>query len=93
MSLYHNALLLVRRARCRLIPDNSFSKIDTDISGADLASAKIYEGIKSGKPFMVARYGSTELATVVNYLGVKRKKRIRSHIYFMTVCNGGGRSL
>ena len=75
MSLYHNALLLVRRARCRLIPDNSFSKIDTDISGADLASAKIYEGIKSGKPFMVARYGSTELATVVNYLGVKRKKK------------------
>ena len=58
-----------------------FSKIDTDISGADLASAKIYEGIKSGKPFMVARYGSTELATVVNYLGVKRKKKESGLIY------------
>ena len=71
MSLYRKTLLLARKVRNRVAPDDSFSKIDTDVSDVEEASKRIYDGIVGGKPFMVARYGSTELATVVNYLGVK----------------------
>ena len=71
MSLYRKTLLLARKVRNRVAPDDSFSKIDTDVSDVEEASKRIYDGIVGGKPFMVARYGSTEFATVVNYLGVK----------------------
>lgn len=41
----------------------------------DTASDMIYELLNSGEPCMIARYGSTELIAVVNYLGVKQKNR------------------
>lgn len=75
MHIYHNLLSLARKVRCKFYPDNSLSKIDTDINDVDTASEFIYEGIMSGKPFMVARYGSTELTTIVNYLGIKNNNR------------------
>ncbi len=37
----------------------------------DKASEMIYELLSTDKPCMVARYGSTELACLVNFLGVK----------------------
>lgn len=41
----------------------------------DKVSDMIYELLQSGKPCMIARYGSTELSAIVNYLGVKNQER------------------
>lgn len=43
-------------------------------SDPDIASQLIYESILSEKPVMIARFGSTELINIVNYLGVSDKK-------------------
>lgn len=40
----------------------------------DKASDLIYNLLASDKPCMIARLGSTELSTIVNYLGIKSKK-------------------
>jgi hypothetical protein len=37
----------------------------------DIAASVIYEKLMDEKPCMIARFGSTELITMVNYLGVK----------------------
>lgn len=47
------------------------STYDRGITDPDKASELIYNLLASGKPCMVARYGAFELATVINYLGVK----------------------
>ena len=43
---------------------------DRGITDPDEASAVIYNLISSGKPCMIARFGSTELSATANYLGV-----------------------
>lgn len=47
------------------------STYDRGITDPDKASELIYNLLASGKPCMVARYGAFELASVINYLGVK----------------------
>lgn len=47
------------------------STYDRGITDPDKASELIYNLLASGKPCMIARYGAFELASVVNYLGVK----------------------
>lgn len=71
MHIYHKCLLLAKKIKNKISVDDSSSKIDTDINAVEYASEIIHDKIISGKPFMAARYGSTELATIVNYLGVK----------------------
>lgn len=46
---------------------------DRGITDPDEASELIYKLLASGKPCMVARYGSTELMALTNYLGVIAK--------------------
>lgn len=50
------------------------STYDRGITDPDKASELIYNLLASGKPCMVARYGAFELASVINYLGVKNAK-------------------
>ena len=45
---------------------------DRGITDPDKVSELIYNLLASGKPCMIARYGGFELASVVNYLGVKK---------------------
>ena len=47
------------------------SAYDRGITDPNKVSELIYNLLASGKPCMVARYGAFELASVVNYLGVK----------------------
>lgn len=47
------------------------STYDRGITDPDKASEQIYNLLASGKPCMIARYGAFELASVINYLGVK----------------------
>jgi hypothetical protein len=52
------------------------------ITDADIASKLIYDKLMSDEPCMIARFGATELMTMVNYLGVhkKGKKNILKYI-------------
>jgi hypothetical protein len=52
------------------------------IHDADIASKLIYDKLMSKEPCMIARFGATELMTLVNYLGVHKegKKSIFKHI-------------
>ena len=47
------------------------STYDRGITDPDKASEQIHNLLASGKPCMIARYGAFELASVINYLGVK----------------------
>lgn len=49
------------------------SAYDRGITDPDKASELIYNLLASGKPCMIARYGSTELLALTNYLGVVDK--------------------
>lgn len=44
------------------------------IQDADHASNIIYETLMSNKPCMIARFGSTELSCLINYIGVTNNK-------------------
>ncbi len=46
---------------------------DRGVTDPDTASEMIYRLLASGRPCMVARYGSTEMAAVTNYIGVTAK--------------------
>lgn len=46
--------------------------IDRGIEDPEIASDLIYSTLASGNPCMIARFGSTELACIRNYLGVKK---------------------
>jgi hypothetical protein len=45
------------------------------IQDADIASKLIYDKLTSNDPCMIARFGATELMTMVNYLGIHKKGR------------------
>ncbi len=45
------------------------------VQNADLAAELIYDKLMSSDPCMIARFGAFELATMVNYLGVKEGSR------------------
>lgn len=47
------------------------STYDRGIADPDKASEQIYNLLTTGKPCMIARFGAFELASVINYLGVK----------------------
>ena len=49
------------------------STYDRGITDPDKASELIYNLLASGKPCMIARYGSTEMFAITNYLGVIAK--------------------
>ena len=49
------------------------STYDRGITDPDKASEQIYNLLASGKPCMIARYGSTEMLAITNYLGVTAK--------------------
>jgi hypothetical protein len=40
------------------------------INNADIAASIIYEALISGKPKMIARFGSTELTCLLNFIGI-----------------------
>lgn len=51
--------------------ENNFPKC---IEDAQIAYDMIYDRLNSNEPLMIARFGSTELINIVNYLGVTNKK-------------------
>ena len=62
--------LKVLRKAYHSIGSSSKSIHDYGITDPDKASDIIYDLLASGKPCMIARFGSTELIAIINYLGV-----------------------
>ncbi|MDR0385420.1 MAG: hypothetical protein LBH60_05025 [Prevotellaceae bacterium] len=62
-KIYAKAFSVKPLSRPKCIPD------------PDIAAKLIYDSLMSDKPCMIARFGATELMTMVNYLGVHRKGR------------------
>lgn len=64
------AIVALRKIYSKLFPAKT-EVYDRGITDPDKASELIYNLLASGKPCMIARYGAFELASVVNYLGVR----------------------
>lgn len=64
------AIVALRKIYSKLFPAKT-EVYDRGITDSDKASELIYNLLASGKPCMIARYGAFELASVVNYLGVR----------------------
>lgn len=64
------ALKTLQKIYCKLFSDDSV-EYNRGITDPDKASELIYNLLALGKPCMIARYGAFELASVINYLGVK----------------------
>lgn len=73
----HNITMLGLKALQKLY-SNTFYKIfrtgPTCIQDPDTASLIIYNALISNQPCMIARFGSTEMGCICNYLGVKKDK-------------------
>lgn len=64
------ALKTLQKIYCKLFSDDSV-EYNRGITDPDKASELIFNLLALGKPCMIARYGAFELASVINYLGVK----------------------
>lgn len=64
------AIVALRKIYSKLFPAKT-EVYDRGITDPDKASELIYNLLASGKPCIIARYGAFELASVVNYLGVR----------------------
>ena len=65
-------LKVLRKIYGKLFKSKS-TTYDRGITDPDEASEQIYNLLASGKPCMIARYGSTEMFAITNYLGVTAK--------------------
>lgn len=68
MQIYHAILSALRKAYLYFFKQTkTLPPCETDV---EIASELIYDKLITGRPVMIARYGSTELANVINYIGV-----------------------
>ena len=74
INLYYNFLRLLRKI-CRQYILKKYTEIPECEQDADVAALLIYNALISDKPCMIARFGSTELACLNNYISVKFHKR------------------
>jgi hypothetical protein len=65
-------LKIIRKTYTKFVKNQK--KFPSCIDNVEEASSLIVKGLENNKPFMIARFGSTELINIVNYLGIKDKK-------------------
>lgn len=75
---YHYIQRIAKRTLPFLKKENRFTKIYEQEGRSDKANEKISQLIQSKKPFMVARFGSTESAAIINYI---EKNKEQSDIF------------
>lgn len=73
-NIYHTLLKALRKFNTKLNKRHNHFVNDNIVTDVDRANDIIFERLSKGTPCMIARYGSTELNSVVNYLGVKNPK-------------------
>lgn len=65
-----NTLKVLRKLYFKCFQGNLLGKVECE-NDPDIASNLIYEVLTDDKPQMIARFGSTEMTCLMNYLGVK----------------------
>lgn len=68
------ALKALRKLYTTLFPTEDFSQAFGE-QNPNIVSKMIYEKLTDDKPCMIARFGATELTTMVNYLGVIEQQK------------------
>ncbi len=71
-NIYIVILKVLRKIYTKIVGKFVLSPLECEIN-PDKASEMIYNLLAEDKPCMIARYGSTELAAIINYLGVSSK--------------------
>lgn len=75
MQLYiKNTLKVVRKVYAKLFLDTDFRKTNCE-QDANIAHKLIYDLLIQDNPCMVARFGSTELTCLYNFMGASRKNK------------------
>ena len=69
---------VARRLYCKVVKEPAYQPEDDTINCPDTTSELIRSKIHEGAPYMISRFGSTELSCILNYLSVTadRKQRI-----------------
>lgn len=73
MRIFFFVLKVIRKVYLQTVGFEIQSKPEC-IQDADLASQIIYDALTSNKPCMIARFGSTELNCLMNYVGVTNER-------------------
>ncbi len=77
--IYHNSLKLLRKAYCLSHPDSSYLGRNWSIMPNKIySSSLIYNALLDSNPLMIARFGSSELECIVNFLGIHDPEKYRS---------------
>ncbi|GLB48659.1 hypothetical protein [Neptunitalea lumnitzerae] len=63
-----------RKLYTKIVGDKESAKINCE-QDPDVASDYLFQEMNNEKPSMIARFGSTELTTMVNYLGVNQTNK------------------
>ena len=71
MSLTHFLISAVRKVVTKVRTPNLQKRSLNYIDDSNLANEMIYNLLMSSNPCMIARFGSTELDTIINYIGMK----------------------
>jgi len=72
-------LQALRKLNLKINPASSeFGRNWTMFPAKEYAAALIYKELTTDKPSMIARLGSTELACIINYTGVKKASQLKS---------------
>lgn len=78
---YHYVHRIAKRTVPLLKKENRFTKVLKRGKRVDEANRKISQLIQSGKPFMAARFGSTESEAIINYIEKNKKQSEVKAIY------------
>lgn len=71
-SVYHTILKAIRKVYIMLFsPSDKETLMEWAISDAEKSNKIIFDILSKGEPCMIARFGANEMATLVNYIGVK----------------------
>jgi len=78
-------LQILRKINSKINPEEfNFGRNWNMFPAKEYAASLIYEELMASKPSMIARLGSTELACIINYAGVKNADKFRSVKGFIT---------
>ncbi|WP_321289667.1 hypothetical protein [uncultured Sunxiuqinia sp.] len=80
MKIYYFFLKILRQLYFIVRPDAKPSLRNWKMfSDKEYANDLIYNALLNDEPCMVARFGSTEMLNLVNYIGVKHKNRFKNY--------------
>ena len=83
-ALTVNALKTIRKLYQLVKPDSSaFGRNWKLFSNKEYANELIYQKLISDKPCMIARFGSTEMLCLTNYIGVKHQNTFKNYSGFV----------